>query len=660
MTKKKNKTMRRLPLPGWLASWQWQALGLGLLGFLLYVNTLGHGYAQDDAIVITENAFTQKGIKGLPGIFSNDTFFGFFQDKSKARLVTGGRYRPLSVATFALEQSLWGQQPGLSHLLNALIYGGLCALLFITLRLSLSSFPEWEKAVFPLIITLLFTTHPVHTEAVANIKGRDEILALLCAVWAWNLSLRALDKANWVLQVLGALVLFLGMLSKENAFTFVGIIPMVWFVFRQKPLVDIWLPALTYAVAGCVFLVIRSAVLPDAQGGPSMELMNNPFLVLENGRYEVMTFSERLPTVLYTWGRYLQLLFAPVVLTHDYYPRHIELQTYGDPVVIWSAVSFLVLIGMAFRGMLKRGPMAFGIAFFLVTFLPVSNLLFPIGTNMAERLLFMPSLGWAIAVGWLLVRLGQWIPGKNDKHEHLKWLGPMVMGVLVIGTVFSARTIARNKAWKDNYTLFTTDIQVSEQSAKLQNAVGGELLARSVTLADPVEQKALRERAVGHLNKAVAIHPLYKNAYLLLGNAHNYLLQYEASIANYRKALQLDPGYEEARSNLAITLRQAGQYYGEQLGDLNQAIRYLEQARQLTPNEYEVLRLLGVAHGVGGQHERAAYYFQQAVNVQPESAMAWFNLAQALEYKGDPVGAQQAWQKALQIDPDIRDKMRNQ
>ncbi|NRB61653.1 MAG: tetratricopeptide repeat protein, partial [Saprospiraceae bacterium] len=521
MTKKKKKRTGQLYLPSWLEAWRVQVIGIGLLGALLYVNTIGHQYAQDDAIVITENVLTQQGLEGLSGIFSNDTFFGFFQDKSKARLVTGGRYRPLSVATFALETAIWGQNPSLSHALNAMLYGFLCALILLTLRLSIRDWPAWEKALIPFVVTLLFTTHPVHTEAVANIKGRDEILALLGAIGAWYMALKAIDRSSWMLHLLGACLLFLGMLSKENAFTFIGIIPMMWYVFRKKSIQEVWLPALPYLGSGILFLLLRSAILPEATGEPSMELMNNPFLVLENGQYELMTFSEKLPTIVYTWGRYLQLLFAPIVLTHDYYPKHIALQSWSDPAVLISMLIYIAGIWVAFRGVLKRAPIAFGIAFFLVALLPVSNLLFPIGTNMAERLLFMPSLGWAIAVGWLLVRLVQRFAGQFPKVKDLRWISTVLIALILISILFSIRTINRNEAWKNNYTLFTQDVRVSDQSAKLQNAVGGELLARSQQIDDPTEQKILQEKAVGHLERAIAIHPYYKNAYLLLGNAFN-------------------------------------------------------------------------------------------------------------------------------------------
>ena len=657
-TKRNRKKKTENPrLPRWLQQPSLHLLGLFLLGVLLYANTFGHDYAQDDAIVITENAYTQQGLQGLSGIFGNDTFFGFFRDKSKARLVSGGRYRPLSVATFALEYSLFGESPRLSHIINAFLYGACGVVIYLVMvQLFIGSSPL-RRAWLPLITTLLFVTHPIHTEAVANIKGRDEILALLGALGGLYFAMRATrSQRPALLHGLGALCLFLGMLSKENAFTFVGVIPLAWYVFGRKPIKKLWLPALPYAAVGGLFLLIRAAVLPPGGGEVSLELMNNPFLVFENGRYVPLSFAERLPTILFTWGKYLVLLFFPLTLTHDYYPRHIELHTWGDPAVLISGVIFLALIGYGVWAAWHRKPLGFAVVFFLVTFLPVSNLLFPIGTNMAERLLFMPSFGWALAMSILLWRLGSMLTQKKKPVSAGALTLPTGLALLV-AVLFSVRTIARNPAWADNYTLFTTDIAVSQQSAKLRNAVGGELVTRSVDVTNPQQKETMLREAIGHLEQAVAIHPLYKNPYLLMGNAHNYLQEWEASIRAYQRALQLDPGYEEARNNLAITYRQAGQFYGEQQGDLSRSIQYLQQALALTPNDYEVLRLLGVAHGVGGQHQQAVSYFQQAVQQQPDNARAWFSLGVAQQYAGQTEAANQSLNRARQLDPQIDQKM---
>jgi tetratricopeptide (TPR) repeat protein len=167
-----------------------------------------------------------------------------------------------------------------------------------------------------------------------------------------------------------------------------------------------------------------------------------------------------------------------------------------------------------------------------------------------------------------------------------------------------------------------------------------------------VKQTMLTE-AAGHLQEAINIHPTYKNAYLLLGNCYNYLKQYDQAIASYRKALELDPGYEEAFTNLKVTLQQAGRFYGEEQGDLARAIQYLEQAYQMDANDYETVRLLGVAYGVGGNVQRAIEYFTKGVELAPNNAGAWYDLGSAYYNAQMPEQGNAYIQKALEINPNI-------
>ena len=177
-----------------------------VLSSVLYANTLGHQYAVDDSIVILRNEFTKKGFKGMRGIWTKDTFTGFFG--SKRNLVAGGRYRPLSVASFAIELQLFGKvitdrngkpildkegdvnytgNPFISHFVNMLLYAWLCIVIYLMLLQMFNPKNEQDnlKGYFiALTGALLYAAHPIHTEAVANIKGRDEIMVLLGSVLA--------------------------------------------------------------------------------------------------------------------------------------------------------------------------------------------------------------------------------------------------------------------------------------------------------------------------------------------------------------------------------------------------------------------------------------------------------------------------------------------
>lgn len=636
-------------LPSWLSNTRWHSWFIFLFGFLLYANTLGHEFAQDDAIVLYENAFVKEGLAGIPGIFENDTFYGFFQREGKAKLVAGGRYRPFTLAMFALEVELFGVQPFVGHLINALLNGLLGLLIYRLLLTLLKPEKKASKAYFIALATaLLFIAHPLHTEVVANIKGRDEIMALLGSLGALYLSLLAWKRSSMPMHLLAGLVFLIGLLSKENAITFVAIVPLTYYFFTNLKLRDIAGATVPFAAAAIIFMVIRTSVLGPDFGAPSMEMMNNPFVKVENNQYVLFTPGEKAATITYSLGKYLQLLVFPHPLTHDYYPRAIGVMQWSDWRVLLSLLAYLTLIAYALRGLLRKDLIAYGIIFYLGTLSLVSNILFPVGTHMAERLLFMPSLGFCFALAVLVYNLST----RNISKDY-RSLYPGMAILAVIALAFSVKTVMRNTVWKNNYTLFTNDIHYSPNSAKLRNAVGGELLTQYAALPEGQRTDAMLQEAEGHLLEAIRIYPNYKNAYLLLGNCNFYQRDFEAAVKYYRQALGIDPAYQEATDNLFLALREAGQYFGEEKNNLALAISYLQQAYQMRPDDFEVNRLLGVANGVQGRTQQAISYFERALNANPEDAGTWLNLSSAYFYANMPEKAEEARRRALELNPNI-------
>ncbi len=653
--------------------------GISLLGVVLYANSLFFDYAVDDAIVIYDNEFTTKGVAGIPALLKYDTFRGFFKVEGKENLVAGGRYRPLTPIMYAIEVQLFAPKKRdangqvvkdkdgdtvydpnengklnmvkfVGHLVNVLLYGLTGVVLFWLLlkmfakdgRLTVA---QGYAPFVALGATLLFMVHPVHTEVVANVKGRDEIVSLLGSLVALYLSLRAFYEKKPLLNLWAAAIFFLALLSKENAITFLAIVPLTYFFFTQAKGGKILGQTLPLLAAAVLFLIVRGAVLGWNLGGdPPRELMNNPFLKLVGNQYVDFTAGEKFATIFYTLIKYIQLLLFPHPLSHDYYPRAVGIMGFGDWQVILSVLVYLGLGIYALLRLPKKDAVSYGILFFLATLSIASNIVFPIGTNMNERFLYMPSVGFALVVVVLVYRVsGGW--GQ---------LKPAVLyGGMAVLLLLGIKTFSRNFAWKDNFTLFTTDIKTVPNSAKLRNATGGELVTKSIKPENAARKNEMLTEAVGHLQEAIKIHPGYKNPYLLLGNAYNYLQQYEASIQAYEQALKLDPEYAEAQNNLGITYRDAGRYYGEQKGDLNKALQYLTKAYEMRPNEYEVLRLLGVAYGVGGNGAKAVEFFEKAATAEPNNADAWYNLGSAYFNDGQPEKAQEFIQKAKQINPNI-------
>jgi len=645
---------------------------ISLFSFALYYNTIGHDYTQDDAIVITDNMYTKQGLAGIDEILKYDTFKGFFKKEGKDKLVAGGRYRPFTLIIFAIEWhffktpdknpdgSLKKDDNGntvyttstVGHLFNVLFYGLTGIVLYLLLlQLLLPGRGEIFAYGVAFITTILFMAHPIHTEAVANIKGRDEIFALLGSLTAAYWTIRAYSEKRPLLYLGAAIIFLMALLSKENTITFLAVVPLMFYFFTKAKPGEIFKSSIPLLVATVVFLLIRGSVLGWSLGEPSMELMNNPFLKIEGGQWVAFSAGEKLATIFYTLGKYIQLLIFPHPLTHDYYPRQVHIMQWSDWQSIGSLILYLGIFAYAVKGFMKKDPISFGILYFLATLSIVSNIVFAVGTNMSERFMFMPSVGFCFIVAILAFRLSEKMAvGKLQSFDQLK---PALILTAVVVLLFSAKTITRNPVWENNFILFTTDIKTSTNSAKLNNAVGGDLIR--VYHNDPNEsiKKQKLSEAVQHLEKALSIHPTYKNSMLQLGNCYNYLQEYDKSISYYNKILAMLPGDDEATNNLGITYREAGKYYGEQKGDVVTATKYLEKAYELRTDEYETLRLLGVAYGIQGRNDLAINYFTKALNEEPESAEALWNLANAYFFNGNETKASELRQKAIQIDPEI-------
>jgi len=315
----------------WKKNWL-AALILFSIAVALYAYSTTFEYVLDDQIVLTNNEYTKKGINGIKDILTTESMSGRFGGQQD--LIVGARYRPLSIVSFALEHQFFGLNTFVSHLINVLLYGLLGILLFRVLG---ACFPTKEKWFWslPFLASLLFVVHPVHTEVVANVKGRDEIMTLIGALGAMYYAIRYVETNKFIHLLLSGLVFFLALLAKENALTFLAVIPLTLYFFKEasfKQLGAVFAPLLIAAIA---YLVIRYQVIGyflSPNGKEITDIMNNPFYGLG--------VAEKFATVFYTLGLYLKLLFFPHPLTHDYYPFQIPIISWGDLRAIIPYYSF--------------------------------------------------------------------------------------------------------------------------------------------------------------------------------------------------------------------------------------------------------------------------------------------------------------------------------
>lgn len=591
----------------------------------IYCNAIWDKYAIDDTLVLTDNKFTLQGVDGIGDIMTKDAFVGFFGERG-ASLVSGGRYRPLSIVTLAVEVSLTGGlHPGISHFINIVLFALTCMLIYRLLR---EIMPPRKGTAFyltiPFIAAMLYAGHPLHTEAVTNIKGRDEVMGMLFSLAALYAAIRYVRTDNLLYILGGTVSYFLALLSKENAITFLAVVPLTFYFFTRAKAKH-YLVLLPYLAAAGIFLYMRSMYTQAGFGAESTEILNNPFAHLTRSTADMVT---RYATIIYSFLLYYKLLIFPHPLTHDYYFDQIPYVGVNDPLFIISLLSTLALGIYGIYGLFKKSIPAYAILYYFITFSVVSNLFFTVGIIMNERFLYMCSLGFCILLAYLLVK------ALDRKYINAGVLSGLL--IVILG-LYSAKTFSRNFDWHDNLTLFITDAKVSTRSAKVQMSAGGDLdkladqnfdtLRRTGELQhymdlldfnekasdypDSTLKKQLRKRAIEFIDTSLAIYPTHSNAFVLRGNAA-YKLYHDV------------PG----------------------------ALRdYADAAKYRVGGYYDAWYNMGCVEIENGMPAQAKDHFLKALAIDPEVFAARFNLAEAYDKINMPDSAIYWFKKTLELKP---------
>lgn len=613
-----------------------------LIPILLYGSSVTFDYVLDDALYITDNEFTKKGFSGIWDHLSQESLVGFYGEQKS--LLTGGRYRPLAPITYSIEFAIYGLRPGVSHAINILLYSLLLSMLYRLLSRISKREPGFLDWAFWAV--LLYAVHPLHVEVVANIKGRDQILGMIAVVGAALLSFESFKNRRLYLPML-AVVFLLGLLAKENVITFLPVIPLMHYFFKNKTLKNVLPIFLTLLISSVVWFLLRSWAIQGFESVESTTLLNDPYLNSTEG--------ESIATTLYTWLLYIKLLILPYPLTYDYYPFHIAIRSFADPAVICSLIIHLFLLVVAVLGLRKRSVISFLIILYAATFSISSNLFFNIGTFMNERFMFEPSLAFCLFLGLVFFYK---VPGKFRMGVALVFLIP-----------FSILSFSRTFAWKDNYTLMTGDVLVSDNSIKGLMASGGMLMERAKTTADANEKERLLEQSITYLTKATELMPAELNNFRLLGMAYlekeginnqtrdaflevfrqnpndlytvNNVLYVVANVA-YAPQSRVDFGrsfFEYMQGSSRFYFRM-GTTYGRDLGDLPNAIAYLRVAADIEPNNVTYLRNLGTALAISGDHSGSIPYFEKALEIEPNNKDLLMAIALSYENLGQHEQAQ--------------------
>jgi protein O-mannosyl-transferase len=594
-------------------SYSWMLWAVGIVSFALYANTLAHGFVLDDVAVIQENKFVKNGILGIKDIFTTFYWQGYWNSNS-------GLYRPMSLVFFAIEWQLMPNSPFIHHFSNVLFYVLNNVLLFIVLRHFFKNYSYWISFV----IVILFAVHPIHTEVVANIKSRDEILCLFFfLLTVYGLFCR--KEKYW--KILSVVFFLFSLLSKEAGILFLPILAILfWSQFKNtKQVVQSILPHVVVTISWLVGhqLVINSSPSPKIQ-----------YTYLDNSLVACTDPLTQIATGFTILGRYICNSFFPMNMSYDYSFNQIPCVGFFSLPFLGSVLAFLLLLGIAWYYRKKCTEISFGIIFFFVTIALATNILLLIGTTIGDRLLYTPVLGICIALVFIVFHSFKKL--QNDTKS-----GKLILGFGLLFLTFFIHTFQRNKDWKSNHTLFTSDIHHAPNSARVNFNYATAFFTQ---LPDDVsDQQSQLPLIIEYYTRALRIDPNDKSTLVNLGVCYYRIKEYDKAYTSTSKAMEIDPNDTSLYGNL-------GDIYFMK-SDYEKAIVAYKKCISNGSDAFDTYNFYGTALFNLKRYNDAITVFDEGLKKEPNHSQMWLNYGNALAISSRFKEAITAFEKAYALNP---------
>jgi Tfp pilus assembly protein PilF len=539
----------------WIASPGRAAMVVFAVAFLLYANTIGHDFVWDDRDLIVENPAVQT----LDGTTVQKIFTEDFWRSSQ---LGGGYYRPLVTLSYHVHYNVFDGNPAGFHLVNVIWNALACTLVFAFVYLL------FGNVVFGLATALLFAVHPVHTENVAWIAGRTDVMSTMWAMASLVCYVLA-KRRQRIWWLAGSLAAFMmSLLAKESS----AFLPLLVLLMEIGPFQRLlapskrsWVTPVLYFAVLLLYLLQRRAVIGemgstyDAYAPGAMGAVALPLSILA--------------------GYAIKLVF-PLQLSGEY-DAHVP-ESLGHPHVAAGLLVLLVVVYAAIRYR-RRPDIVLGAGIFLLGLGPVINLV-PIGEISAERFLYFPSLGFVLVLGGVFssaleARFPSWRAAAGDRYVAWPGMkrslgGKLSVLFVVVLVALGTRTVVRNADWKTEEILFAKTAAASPQSAR---------------------------------------------AYLNVGNVARRQGRLAEAAEAYSRALQISPGYPDALSNLAWVYASQGQ--------IDKALPLVQRALEKAPDNVNLLNNLGSIYFQKKRYADAARLFERSIEMDPQQAIAHYNLA---------------------------------
>ena len=515
----RERSASRSSTPG-LATQRAGLLAVAAVALVACVVGIGNQFAHDDLHLIQENVRIQDP-RNI-GEFFTQPFWPppFSQDL----------YRPLMSALLAIEYLLANGQPMLFRLVSYAVYA---AVAVGVLRLARRIAP----GVPAIAAALLFAAHPVHVEAVALGVAQNEVVVGGIALFMTGryLDLRAggaIGARDWGIF---AILYAAAALLKEHAFVIPGILAAAELFLVRSPrrawraLAPGYL-MLAFVAAG--LLVLRHAVLGDVAGTFVAEALAGAGI------------GQRALTLLRLIVEWMRLLVWPARLRLDYSPQEFVASTSFGAMEALGAALLVAAVLTASWARVRAPLVSFGLAWMAVALVPVSNVIVPTGVFIAERTLFLPSIGFALAFAGAVALV-------QPRLRDPRWRRAAVAALVLIVVAGVARSIERQRVWRHDGFLAVRSVQDSPRSFRAQRAYADVLFE----LRQPALAMRAYERAIALSPPSVAWRVHNDYARQLRGRAER-----GAEVEQLRASLAGNPDQEDARGYLVAALLALGRY----------------------------------------------------------------------------------------------------
>jgi tetratricopeptide (TPR) repeat protein len=501
-----------------------------------------------------------------------------------------------------------------------------------------------HSVFFSLLVVLLFLVHPIHTEVVSNIKCRDELLAFLFGLAACFFLMEGVEQDKTRPFIYSVFFLFLALLCKRTAILFIVFIPLVMFFFTGINFKKAGKYFLILSVSAISYKLFQSLMLHGSSQLRDYAFFENP-LFFESG------LAKHVSVALYVMGYYIKLLLVPYPLC-CYYGYNVIPMAGWDSIWVWISLGFYIFIGAyALLKFTSRSILSCSILIFLIGIFPFINLVEPVVGIVGERFVYFASLGFCIAVVYLLFRgFGIDLNNKASGIKNLKSSFVRISSLLLV--FFIGLSISRNNKWKDKITLFRNDSEDYPNSCHLHHLLANAIYPEIFNTPEGPKKAEMIREATFHFTKELELmkegvkkYPTDALSLNNIGIIYTNIFNDPVSAQPYfRRAVFLRPDFSYAQYNYASCFQKRN------LPD--SAIALYEKMVSSKTNYAPTYFSLYELYLQKGEYKKAIDCNEKGIAVIPKETKLYINLGNSFLRNGDTLDAVKQYKKAEELEPD--------